>query len=156
MKLLKIVSIGLGIVILILLGLLIAIPSGNNPSQASAPSGGTAPALVVSPDGHLQISLPQENAVIASPLAIEGTVTGGGWFFEASFPVKVLDGDGAILGTGKAQALGDWTSTGTVPFSASIVFTAPHYATGTILFANDNPSGLPANAKSFSMPVRFK
>ena len=31
----------------------------------------------------------------------------------------------------------------------------PHFATGTIVFANDNPSGLAANAKSFSIPVAF-
>lgn len=111
---------------------------------------------LVSADGHLQVDLPHANGLISSPVAIEGNVIGGGWFFEASFPIKVLDGDGAVLGSGTAQALSDWTSTGTVPFSASVVFTAPHSATGTIVFVNDNPSGLPANQKSLSVPVEFK
>src|SRR5207253_9569337 len=45
---------------------------------------------------------------------------------------------------------------GTVPFSASIPFTAPHYAAGTFVLMNDNPSGLPQNAKSLNVPIVFK
>jgi Immunoglobulin-like domain of bacterial spore germination len=156
MRSLKIISIGLGVIIIILLGVLVFVKPANAPTPAGGAGQTGQPQFATSPDGRLQISLPQMNVAVKSPLAIEGSVIGGGWFFEASFPIKILDADGAILGTGKAQALGDWTSTGTVPFSASIVFTAPHYASGTILFANDNPSGLPANARSFSLPVDFK
>jgi hypothetical protein len=47
-------------------------------------------------------------------------------------------------------------TTGTVAFSASIPFITPKYATGTIIFAKDNPSGLPQNAKQFDFPVTFK
>jgi len=143
----------LAAVIVGLLGVLIFWKPAQVPSQPV--DVGNYPPLV-SADGHLQVDLPHANDLISSPVAIEGSVTGGGWFFEASFPIKVLDGDGTVLGTGNAQALSDWTSTGTVPFSASIVFTAPHFATGTILFANDNPSGLPVDQKSFSVSVSFR
>jgi Immunoglobulin-like domain of bacterial spore germination len=157
MKITKIIAIVLGIVVVVLLGVLIFVPTAKGPATSSMPSGQSAPSpgATVSADGHLRIDLPDANDVISSPVAIEGTVTGGGWFFEGSFPIKVLDADGAIIGQGTAQALSDWISTGTVPFSASITFTAPHYASGTILFENDNPSGAPQNARSLSVPVRF-
>lgn len=148
----KIIVIIFGIIIVVLLGILIFVPSAKSPTVPTT----TEPSAVISPDGKVHVVAPVENAVIASPAVILGTVTGGGWFFEASFPVKVLDGDGTVLGQGPAQAQGDWMSIGTVPFGASISFTRPNYATGTIVFAKDNPSGAPQNAESFSIPVRFK
>ena len=113
------------------------------------------PAPSISSDGHLEVDLPYANDAIASPVAIEGKVTGGGWFFEATFPIKVINASGTVIGRGTAQALSGWMSTGTVPFSASIAFTAPHTATGTIVFSSDNPSGLPQNQKTLIVPVRF-
>jgi hypothetical protein len=144
-KIATILAVVLAVIIVVLLGLLIFVKPVQGPTISRAE--------------NLQVDLPQPNAVVSSPVAIEGSVTGGGWFFEGSFPVKVLSGDGKVIGTGTAQALSDWTSTGTVPFSASVLFTAPsssYGVTGTILFANDNPSGLPGSAKSFSVPIRFK
>jgi Immunoglobulin-like domain of bacterial spore germination len=144
----KITVIILGVVVVILLGLLIFIPSAKGPTAATG--------LAMSPDGHVAISLPHAGDLVTSPAAIEGTVVGGGWFFEGSFPVTVIDADGAVLGQASAQALGDWTSTGTVPFAASIPFTTPRSATGTLFFAKYNASGNPKNVGSFSMEVRFR
>lgn len=149
----KIVAIILAVIIVVLIGVIIFVPSVKSPTTSQNASS-TAP--LVSADGRLTVTMPNANVLITSPVAIEGTVTGGGWFFEASFPIKVLDGDGKVLGQGTAQALSDWMTTGTVPFAASIPFTAPRFAIGTILLQNDNPSGLPANQKSLSIPVRFR
>src|SRR4051812_27006014 len=118
--LLKTLSIFLGVVAIALLGVLVFWKPVQGPTISQSQP-------LVSADGHLQVALPLANAVVSSSVAIEGTVTGGGWFFEASFPIQVLDGDGRVIGTGHAQALSDWMSTGTVPFSASISFSAPHY-----------------------------
>ena len=145
LKLLKIIVVVFAVIIVVLLGVLIFVKPVQGP---------TVPAT--SPDGHVIVTSPLRDALISSPVAVSGTVTGGGWFFEAVFPIKVLDGDGAVLGQGQAQAQSDWMTTGTVPFSASIAFTAPKYATGTIVFAKDNPSDLPQNAEEFSLPIRFK
>ena len=97
MKVAKILVIVLGVIIIILLAVLFF----YNPVKAPT----------LSSDGHLAIISPQENALVSSPITMSGTVTGGGWFFEASFPVKVLDGDGTVIGSGIAQAQTDWTST---------------------------------------------
>lgn len=111
--------------------------------------------IATSSDSHVELSLPHIGDAVTSPLAIEGTVTGGGWFFEGSFPIAVLDGYGATIGAGTARALSDWMSSGTVPFSASIPFSTPTTQTGTIVLQNDNPSGDPGNARSLSVPIRF-
>jgi hypothetical protein len=149
-KIVKYIAIIFAVIIIVLLGILIFVKPAQKPEQ------GPEPGAFVSPNGHLVIYEPNQTEVISSPVTIMGHVTGGGWFFEATFPVKIIDADGTILGQGPAQARGEWTSTGTVPFAATIPFTAPHSATGMIVFSKDNPSGLPQNNESFSVPVRFK
>lgn len=148
---LKILVIVLGIIILVLLGILIFVQPVKGPTISLVPA--------ISSDGHVRVDAPHANDLVASPVTVKGSVTGGGWFFEASFPVKVLDGDGTVLGQGPAQAQGEpgsWMTTGTVPFAASITFTAPRYATGTIVLMKDNPSGLPQNAAELRISVRFQ
>jgi len=150
-KFLKVIVIGFAVIIVILLGVLILVKPAQGPTVSE-----TVSQPAVSPDGHVTVTAPMANTLIAPPVVVAGSVTGGGWFFEASFPVKVLDGDGRMLGEGPARAQSDWMTTGTVPFNASISFTMPRYATGTIVFEKDNPSGMPQNAQEFSVPVRFK
>jgi hypothetical protein len=150
----KILAIILGIIIVVLLGILTFVRPAKSPTIPSEPP---VTGAAISPDSNVRVLAPIANAVIASPAMISGMVTGGGWFFEASFPVKILDADGTVLGTGQAQAqpAENWTSTGTVAFIAKIVFKTPHSVTGTIVLSKDNPSGTPANDESLNIPVRF-
>jgi hypothetical protein len=127
-------------------------PSGN-PTPTSTDEGLAEP--TISPDGHVEVGAPLPDELVASPAKVAGNVSGGGWFFEASFPVKVVDADGTVLGQGQAQAQADWMSSGTVPFAATIAFTKPHSATGNVVLSKDNPSGDPAQAMSFNVPIRF-
>ena len=148
----------LGVIILVLLGILFFYNPAEGPA-GTLPNNPPASQEAISPDGRVTVFSPLEGALVASPASITGSVDGGGWFNEAVFPIKVLDGDGTVIGQGSAQAggaPGRWMSTGTVSFSASISFTAPKYATGTIVLAKDNPSGAPANAEQFSVLVKFK
>jgi len=144
-KIAKYIAIAFAVIMVVLLGILIFV----NPPKKD----GTMP---TSPDGRVRIANIFSDQVIISPVSVNGSVTGGGWFFEATFPIKIMDADGTVLGQGQARAEGDWMSTGTVPFSAAISFSAPHFTTGTILFTKDNPSGLPGNSEFFSIPVRFR
>jgi hypothetical protein len=155
----KKIVIVLGVVVLVLLAAVLFIPAKQskapeNQNPSPTPTPGIQPA--VSSDGRVSVSSPIPNARVSSPLGVQGAVTGGGWFFEAVFPIKILDGDGTVLGQGLAQALGEWMTTGTVPFAANIPFTAPKYATGTILIEKDNPSGIPENAGELRIPIQFK
>jgi hypothetical protein len=79
----------------------------------------------------------------------------GSWYFEASFPVKVLDAQGNVLASGPAQAQGAWQTTDFVPFKITLTFTSPGSGGGTLRLQKDNPSGLPQNEDWLDIPVRF-
>jgi len=157
MKAAKILVVVLGVVIIVLLGVIFFYNPANAPQLPPDNVGGAKIVQpIVSADGHLSVTSLQAGNLIASPFTLVGTVTGGGWFYEATFPVRVLDGDGMVLGSGTAQAQDDWMSTGTVPFTVIIRFSAPRYATGTVVLSKDNPSGDSANDMSLSIPVEFR
>jgi hypothetical protein len=102
----------------------------------------------------IRVTSPVANAVISSPLTVTGEARGG-WYFEADFPVRLLDGNGREIGMGIAQAQGEWMTTNFVPFVATVTFTNPTTTTGTLVLEKDNPSGLPENAAEYRVPVRF-
>jgi hypothetical protein len=104
----------------------------------------------------VRLTSPLANEVITSPLTIKGEARGN-WFFEASFPVKLLDGNGnpVPLEPGYVMATGEWMTTNYVPFQSSHTFIAPATPTGTLILQKDNPSGEPQFDDSFSIPVRF-
>jgi len=96
----------------------------------------------------------QANSLITNNFKLTGEART--WYFEASFPVKLLDANGKIIAQGPAQAQGEWMTTEFVPFEATLKFiTQPTTATGSLVLEADNPSGLPENADSFTIPVRF-
>ena len=95
------------------------------------------------------------NDKIASPVTLTGKALGT-WFFEASFPVRIVDAEGTVLGTGIAEAKSDWMTTDYVPFTATITFSGTTTDTGFLEFVKDNPSGLPEHDASVRVPVRFK
>lgn len=103
----------------------------------------------------IKIDSPRPNAIVTSPLEITGEARGT-WYFEASFPVKLFDGNGEQLAAVPAQAQNDWMTEEFVPFKATLEFAAPTTATGTLVLEKDNPSSLPENADSLIVPVRFK
>lgn len=103
----------------------------------------------------VKVTEPRPGEKAASPLNIQGEARGY-WFFEASFPVKLFDEQGTQLAHGLAQAQGEWMTEDFVPFEATLNFAVPAGAKkGNLILEKDNPSGLPENADSFRVPVRF-
>lgn len=94
------------------------------------------------------------NQIVTSPLNIAGTAPGP-WYFEAVFPIKVLDASGAVVAHANAEAQADAKTTAPVAFTASLTFQQPTAATGTLVLHNDNPSDLPENADEVLIPIRF-
>jgi hypothetical protein len=92
---------------------------------------------------------------ISSPLTVTGEAKGP-WYFEASFPVQILDMNNNVLAAVPAQAQGDWMTTNFVPFTATLTFTGVSGQPGMIVFKKDNPSGLPQNEASISIPIIFQ
>lgn len=103
----------------------------------------------------VRIFTPLPDALVRSPLQVRGEARGT-WYFEASFPIRVLAADGTELGVTPAESESDWMTTEFVPFSATVAFAEPATATGFLVLEKDNPSGLPEHADSVRIPVRFR
>jgi len=105
--------------------------------------------------GLIILNTPRPNETIKSPLEIKGEARGI-WFFEASFPVKLFDEEGNLLGIAIAQAQSDWMTEDFVPFEAVLEFQTPESGKGKLILEKDNPSGLPENADELRVPVYFR
>lgn len=101
----------------------------------------------------LRVTEPQPRAIVKSPLTVTGEARGT-WYFEASFPVQLLDEQGSLIVMIPAQAEGDWMTTDFVPFSVTLNFETDAKM-GTLVLMKDNPSGLPEHAAEVRIPVRF-
>ena len=98
----------------------------------------------------------KDNQGVTSPIHIEGKARGN-WFFEATFPIELVDTDGNMLASVIARAESDWMTTDYVNFTADIEYnkstTTSH---ALIILKNDNPSGLPEFDQSIFIPVILK
>lgn len=124
------------------------------------PERGTSPSIPsdgvngVDKSNLIRVDSPLPNQEVSSPLVVKGQARGT-WYFEASFPVRLLDGTGKEIAVVPAQAQGEWMTTEFVPFETELIFDAPATSEGTLILEKDNPSGLPENADQISIPVRF-
>lgn len=124
----------------------------NGNVNTNSPSGaGTTPRN----DDLIVVTRPLNNALVTSPLTVSGRARGT-WYFEASFPVRLLDADGNEIAITAAQAQSSWMTPSYVNFTARLTFTRPATDTGTLILEKNNPSGLPQNADSLEIPVRFR
>lgn len=101
---------------------------------------------------------PRPNQIISSPLIVKGRARGN-WFFEASFPVTLVNWDGLIIAEGFAQAQGDWMTTEFVPFEATLNFTIDpdvYSKRGALILRKANPSDLPEFDDALEIPVIYK
>ncbi len=103
----------------------------------------------------IRINTPRPNQLVKNPLEIKGEARGY-WFFEADFPVRLIDANGQELGITIAQALLEWMTEDFVPFEATLEFQTPSTKKGTLILEKDNPSGLPENADELRVPVSFQ
>ncbi len=94
------------------------------------------------------------------PLLVVRGMARGTWYFEASFPITVVNWDGLIIGEGYATAQGEWMTEEFVPFEGTIkleeaALTNSPSMRGAIIFHKDNPSGLPEHDDALEIPVTF-
>jgi hypothetical protein len=109
------------------------------------------------PEKHdlIRVSNVVANQVVQSPLVVKGEARGN-WYFEASFPVEILDANGKQLVIKPAQAKGEWMTTEFVPFEVILPFARPTTDTGFLVLHKDNPSGDTAFDDELRIPIRFK
>lgn len=107
----------------------------------------------------IRINTPRPNETISSPLVITGEARGN-WFFEASFPVFLVNWDGLIIAQGIATAKDNWMTEDFVPFEATLEFQKPEFIgdfsiRGSLILKKDNPSGLPEHDDALEIPIVF-
>ncbi|MDP4008806.1 MAG: GerMN domain-containing protein, partial [bacterium] len=102
----------------------------------------------------VRITSPRANQTVTSPLHIAGEARGS-WFFEATFPVRLLDSEGAVLANYYIQTPLNWMTEDYVAFSTNLAFEAPQEGTGTLVLYKSNPSGLLEHDDQFEIPVQF-
>lgn len=94
------------------------------------------------------------NQKISSPLLIRGQAKGT-WFFEGSFPIKLLDQNYKEIVVTTAQAKNDWMTEDFVNFESILEFEKIIEQRGFVLFQKDNPSGLTENDEKIYIPIFF-
>lgn len=110
----------------------------------------------------IYVTSPLPEQEVSSPLTIEGEARGN-WYFEADFPVVLVNWDGLIIGEGIARAQDEWMTEDFVPFTATIEFESPFkegdqdfMKRGGLILQKDNPSGLPENDDAIEFAIFFK
>lgn len=146
-------------IIFLLAAILTLLISGNKNTLQQIPV--NVPANTELTD-YVKVYSPQSGQKISSPLTVSGEARGT-WYFEADFPIVVVDWDGRIIGQKYATAKGDWMTGDFVPFEGSVEFKKPECADGAdyckrgaVIFQKDNPSGLPENDAAVEIPVVFE
>lgn len=132
------------------------------PRQCRTPDGRTFAEETTPPITYKNATKDDIVPALPFPGAVTGkefTVTGrarGTWYFEASFPVKVLDKDGKVLFQGPATAQGDWMTTNFVAFKLNVKVPQSYIGPATIILEKDNPSGIPEKDASISFPITIE
>lgn len=102
---------------------------------------------------NIKVDFPKDNDLLINPATISGQAKL--WYFEGSFPYKLLDENGKIIATGQAQAQGDWTVIDFVSFKATMNFIVDKDQNGTLILEEDNPSGRD-NPEKIEIPVKLQ
>jgi len=80
----------------------------------------------------------------------------GNWYFEGTFPVRVLNIEGEVISSLSALAKGDWMNEDTVSFSLILDFPLEQEAVFVLQFEKSNPSGLDDNSDSALVSISIK
>lgn len=129
---------------------LFAIPAPLPPVTAT-----TTPPVSTTPKPlreRVVVTSPKANSTVGNIFVVSGSAPGP-WYFEASFPIKIVDKDNNFLGQGIAQAQGEWMTTDQVTFTATVTLPGGYSGPATVVLMRDNPSGMPENDDSVSIPV---
>lgn len=142
------------ILVIVIAGIAYAVQNYSNPDVE-----GEISYMPESARNLVVISSPRPGQAITSPLTVKGKARGP-WYFEATFPIMLVDWDGKIIAEGYATAKDEWMTEEFVPFEGTLNFTDPSWGDdfskrGALILQKSNPSGLPEHAGAVEMPIRF-
>ena len=102
----------------------------------------------------IQVTSPQPNDTVGSPLTVTGQARGT-WYFEASFPVRLYDVNMNELAVAPAHAQGDWMTEDFVPFEATLPPHSTDGPLGYLFLEKHNASDEMSLSCSVVIPVQF-
>ena len=131
-----------------------SVPAVSNVPDTNTPTSAAQATYMNADENMIRVTTPQPGAIVPSTFTVSGQARGN-WYFEASFPLEVVDRNGAQLLILPVQAQGEWMTTEFVPFTTQII--VPNYkGAATLVLHKDNPSGLPENDASVSIPITIQ
>lgn len=142
-----------GIVVTVLVfaaGLMMGKISQNVSNQAVRPT----PTIIDDWSNELQLNNPKPGDNVKSPLEVSGKIKRS-WTFEAIMSVWLIDSRRQVVGGGPVYTTAENETDEWVNFSTTINFETNDKG-GYLQFKNDNPSGLPENAKQIEIPISFQ
>ncbi|KKS23044.1 MAG: hypothetical protein UU82_C0042G0005 [Candidatus Nomurabacteria bacterium GW2011_GWC2_41_8] len=101
------------------------------------------------------VELPFPGAVTGKEFSVIGKARGN-WFFEASFPITLLDKNGNMLVETYATAQGEWMTTDFVPFKSEVKAPIDYIGPATLILKKDNPSDMREFDASISFPITIE
>ncbi len=104
----------------------------------------------------IQLEYPAlKQTIISSPILLQGRARGN-WFFEASFPVEIVDMNGNLLHIGIATAQNEnWMTTDFVPFTASLELENDFQGPAIMILNKNNPSDYRELDDALIVPVNI-
>ncbi len=96
-----------------------------------------------------------KQTISSSPILLQGQARGN-WFFEASFPVEIIDMSGNLLHIGVATAQNEnWMTTNFVPFTAALELENDFQGPALIVLHKHNPSDYRELDDALMVPIRI-
>ena len=127
-----------------------ATPDSPEPSATPEP----VPETDISCTDAIQVTSPQPNDTVGSPLTVTGQARGT-WYFEASFPVRLYDVNMNELAVVPAQAQGEWMTEDFVPFHVMLPAFTTDGPLGYLFLEKHNASDEMSLSCSVVIPVQF-
>lgn len=107
---------------------------------------------------NLCVEYPKAGQVVSGTILLKGKARK--WYFEASFPVRLIDASGKEVLAVPVQAQGEWMTVEFVPFETTITIPASAVKGNAMLvFTEDNPAGDEERGRpveSVSIPIIIK
>ncbi len=128
----------------------------NNGEVANPNSSDNLPATKTeNTNSDIKLDRIKNGSTVSSPLVLRGSVNPS-WMFEGQFKVEIWGSDGELITQALLNDLygNSQTEGRPVAFEGKAEFTTEQ-KTGTLVFKNANPSGLPENDKSYTVSVNF-
>lgn len=104
---------------------------------------------------NIRIDTPKPGESVPRTFTVSGAARGG-WYFEANFPIAVYTKNGELLLESPVQAQGEWMTSDYVPFTVDLTIPGTYTGPALVVLRNDNPSGMPEQARAARLPIYIK